>query len=390
MARCPVCASAVLEPFLDLGDVPVFCNVQWPSVDEALRAKRAPLALSACPACGHVCNASYDPDLLAYAPGYDNTQHFSSTFRDYARRLVRRLVDAYDIRGRTVVDIGCGRGDLLQMLCAEGGNRGFGFDPSFAGAGAEGPADVTISRELFTPERGAELAPGLVCCRHVLEHVAAPDDFLVSLRAAVSGRGAPVVYLEVPNGEQLLRESALWDYIYEHVSYFSRRSLALSLEKAGFEILALYEDFGGQFLCADMRPRPGAAPGPGTAADPGGYSAALEAAARHMSEKLRHWRRWTRSLASDGRAAAVWGAGSKGVMFLNLTGAKSPKPIEFAVDQNPNKHGQYIAGTGQQVAPPERIVASGVEEVVVMNQIYFQEITNQLSLLGSRARVLTA
>lgn len=385
MTRCPVCASAAVGPFLDLGEVPVLCNVQWPSPDAALQARTAPLALSACRYCGHVFNAGYDPELLSYAPGYDNPQHFSSTFREYAGRLVQRLVDTYDVHGRTVVDIGCGRGDLLQLMCAAGNNRGYGFDPSFAGEAAAGAADVTISRERFTPEHGAGLAPGLVCCRHVLEHVPAPIEFLAAIREAVA-----VLYLEVPNGEQLLRDAALWDYLYEHVSFFSRRSLRLCLELAGFEILALYEDFGGQFLCADARPAPGATARPAPAAEGRSWEVQLARAAADMEAKLRHWRDWIRSSSRAGRGATIWGAGSKGVMFLNLTGARAPDPIGFAIDQNPHKHGRYISGTGQRIAAPEAIVAARVADVIVMNAIYVQEIAGRLEQLGVRASVLTA
>lgn len=388
MPICPVCASSAVKPFLDLGQVPVFCNVQWPTRTAAEQAKKAGLSLSACGHCGHIFNALYDPDVMAYSPGYDNTQHFSSTFRDYAQRLVERLVGTYDVRNQSVVDIGCGRGDLLQLLCAHGKNRGFGFDPSFAGAAAEEATDVTISREYFTRKHGAEIAPALVCCRHVLEHVPSPIEFLVTIREAISARGSPVLYLEVPNGEQLLRDSAVWDYIYEHVSYFSRRSLELSLKKAGLEILALYEDFGGQFLCADVRSAANtAAAASSTVAS---TDLDIENAALRMNQKLRHWRAWADSLRTSGGRATIWGAGSKGVMFLNLVNAQAPAPIEFAVDQNPNKHGQFIAGTAQQVTGPETIVTSGVQHVVLMNSIYREEISKRLNSLGARADVLIA
>lgn len=386
MSICPVCASSAVKPFLDLGEVPVFCNVQWSTRTIAEQAKKAGLALSSCGHCGHIFNALYDPAVMAYSPGYDNTQHFSSTFQKYAERLVDRLVGTYDVRGQSVVDIGCGRGDLLQLLCARGKNRGFGFDPSFAGAKAEETSDVTISREYFTREHGAEIAPALVCCRHVLEHVPSPVDFLVTIREAISARGAPVLYLEVPNGEQLMRDSAVWDYIYEHVSYFSRRSLELSLRKAGFEILALYEDFGGQFLCADVRP----AKTPGAVSDAARIDLDIDGASLRMNQKLRHWRDWVETLRASGRRATIWGAGSKGVMFVNLTRAQAPAPIEFAVDQNPNKHGQFIAVTAQQVVGPETIVTAGVHEVVLMNSIYKEEISTRLHSLGAEADVLIA
>jgi SAM-dependent methyltransferase len=389
VSQCSVCGSAALNPFIELGDVPIFCNVQWPTREQAAQASTARLSLVACDDCGHIFNAKYDPALLAYSPGYDNTQHFSSTFKRYAEALVTRLKSDYGIRNQVVVDIGCGRGDLLELICADGSNRGYGFDPSFAGARDDSPPNVTISKEYFTGEQGKSLQPSLVCCRHVLEHVPDPIGFLRTMRAAIDNPNRPVFYLEVPNGEHLLRSLSLWDYIYEHVSYFSKQSLELALRKAGFEVLKLYEGFGGQFLCADVRPAT-----TDTAADTVAATNSLREliakSARDMNAKLDAWRQWAADLKSQQRRAAVWGAGSKGVMFLNLLADRAPDAIACAVDQNPNKHGQFISGSAQQVVSPNDLVSKPVDEVVLMNEIYLQEVTERMRSLGVNANLLTA
>ena len=251
---CPACRNSRTTPFLELGDVPVFCNVQWDSRAQAQAAATGPLALTACIDCGHVFNRAFDAARLAYAPGYENSQHASSVFRSYAERLVDRLIELYGIRDRSVVDIGCGRGDLLAMMCERGGNRGYGFDPSYAGSiAAASDRPFTIQREYFGADHAAKIRPSLVSCRHVLEHVEDPIAFLRTLRTAIEACGDAVLYLEVPSGEELLESHGLWDYLYEHVSYFTASSLRAVLNAAGFEVLAMRRDFGGQFLCADAR-----------------------------------------------------------------------------------------------------------------------------------------
>jgi SAM-dependent methyltransferase len=389
VSRCPICESSAVDRFIDLGEVPVFCNVQWPTREQAAKAAKASLALVSCSQCGHIFNDRYDAALLAYSPGYDNTQHFSSTFGRYADALVGRLIDSYGIRGKTVVDIGCGRGDLLRLLCSRGSNRGFGFDPSFAGAmDPEVTADLTISKEYFTREHGQALEPSLVCCRHVLEHVPEPIEFLRTMRAAIDNRNRPVFYLEVPNGEHLLRSLSLWDYIYEHVSYFSQQSLELALRKAGFEVLKLYEDFGGQFLCADVRPAQQA--GSVDAKPINNLQELIVSSAKEMNAKLDRWRSWAAALTAQDRRAAVWGAGSKGVMFLNLLSASAPDAIAYVIDQNPNKHGQYVSGSGQQVVAATELANLPVSQLVLMNPIYVQEVRQRLNALHIDTELVTA
>lgn len=390
MRGCPICGSDNLHPLLEAEGVPVFCNVQWASRDEARAASKARLDIQLCADCGHAHNAAFDGAAVAYSPAYDNSQHFSETFRSYARDLVDRLISAYELRNSAIVDIGCGRGDLLVMLAERGHNRGYGFDPSFA-ASSDGPlpGNVTIERSVFAREHAAELRPSLVCCRHVLEHVSEPVAFLEEIWRAIAPAGFPVLYVEVPNGEQLLRDQAVWDYIYEHYSYFSKRSLQIALSAAGFDILRLEEDFGSQFLCAEARPRERVcgrrdrSVGNWGSADVAGAAAALQG-------KLAHWRAWAEEITRDAHPTTVWGAGSKGVMFLNLLRLSAPSPIDFAIDQNPNKTNRFLAVSGQVVKAPEHLSNVPVEEVVVMNPIYNDEIRSSLSVLGSRARMVTA
>jgi SAM-dependent methyltransferase len=303
---------------------------------------------------------------------------------------VDRLIDTHRLRDKAIVDIGCGRGDLLALFVERGKNRGHGFDPSFsASEDAALPRDVTIRRALFAREHAAELDPALVCCRHVLEHVADPIAFLSEIRQAIAPAASPVLYIEVPSGEQLLRDRAVWDYIYEHYSYFSAQSLQLALSAAGFDVLRLQEDFGGQFLCAEARPSGTVPVGADRRTGDCGLPDIAEAAAAFQG-KLARWRAWAGEVSGNDRRATVWGAGSKGVMFLNLLGLSAPQPIDFAIDQNPNKTNRYLAVSGQVVRPPAHLADAQVDEIVVMNPIYRDEIQGRLSALGSSARVVTA
>jgi SAM-dependent methyltransferase len=388
--RCPVCGTADLHALLDLGTLPVFCNVQFGSREEAARAAMAPFRLAGCGRCGHTFNIAFEPGRVEYAPSYDSSQHFSATFHAYADELVTRLVDTYGLRGATVVDVGCGKGDLLKLLCRAGRNRGFGFDTSYDGDPE--PADAPGTRfegGLFDVDRARELRPSLVSCRHVLEHVPDPVAFLGELAKCLATSPDGVLYIEVPNGQRQLHGSLLWDYIYEHYSYFSPDSLRLALESAGLEVLRLETGFGGQFLCADARLR---TTGETLAAYPpssGSGEALLEAAPRFMA-LLEAWRRWAEALPSDAGTTVLWGAGSKGVTFVNLLDLFVPGPVERIVDQNPGKHGRFVARTGQEIIAPEALLSGDVSTVLVMNPIYTDEISRWLEAHGVDARVIDA
>ena len=116
----------------------------------------------------------------------------------------------------------------------------------------------------------------------------------------------------------------------------------------------------------------------------------LDAAAARLRAVMENWRGWAQRLRETGRPAVLWGAGSKGVTFVNLTGLTADGPVDRLVDQNPNKHGRYVARTGQVIVPPENLLEQPADVVVVMNDIYREEIVSWLRANDIRAEVISA
>jgi hypothetical protein len=77
-------------------------------------------------------------------------------------------------------------------------------------------------------------------------------------------------------------------------------------------------------------------------------------------------------------------------MFLNLLGLASPRPLDFVIDQNPNKANRFVAVSAQVVKPPDHLAKAPVDEVVVMNPIYREEIQQRLSALHVPPRMVIA
>ena len=69
---------------------------------------------------------------LEYRPGYENSLRGSGRFAQYDDALTAALLERYQLRGRLIIEIGCGRGEFLGALCERGGNSGIGFDPSYS------------------------------------------------------------------------------------------------------------------------------------------------------------------------------------------------------------------------------------------------------------------
>jgi hypothetical protein len=383
-AACLACGAAEVEPFLHLPEVPVFCNVLFPTETEALAAPRGDLDLGICRGCGHVFNLAFDPELVRYAEGYENSLHHSPRFQAYAEELAAELRDRHRLIDSHVVEIACGQGDFLKLVCREPGCTGTGFDPSFRGESAG--ISIVIEPEYFGA-RPLEKAVHLICCRHALEHIDGPVSFLEMVKKAIPAGSSPSIFFEVPNSLYSLRDGGVWDFIYEHVSYFCGLSMSACFAKAGFTVRRTWETFAGQFLCLEAdTAEPGAASPELSPVPPVGELVGMAGGlGDQVAGLLDKWRGRFAEIAAEKGRVAVWGVGSKGVTFLNLMGAAGA--VGVPVDINPQKHGLFVPGTGHQVVSPEKLPDLGIRLVLVMNPVYTGEIEGMVRAQGIDAAV---
>lgn len=388
---CPACGHPEMAAFFEVESAPVFCNVLYPDRSAALSAPRAKIALAYCSACGMIANTAFDPRLVAYSPDYENSLHFSPHFQTYAEELARGLIDRHQLFEKDVLEIGCGQGNFLALLAGIGRNRALGFDPSYdpSRSSVAAEAGVAVIPEYFD-ESHADRPADLICCRHVLEHIAQPVEFLEGLRRVLGDRRDTVLFFEVPNGLFTLRDMGVWDIIYEHCSYFTPISLWRTFRQAGLQPIDVTERYGGQFITLEARCRNGAPPSPPT---PGISDADVADMVGRFGDAYRTrveaWQTGLAQIRHEGLKVVLWGAGSKGVTFLNALGIDCTT-VERVVDLNPSKHLRFVPGTGQQVVAPEHLQADPPDRVVVMNPVYRSEIEAMLEKMGLRPDVVPA
>ncbi len=361
-----------------MSGVPIHCNLLHASAAEARAAERGDITLAKCLGCGLLYNTSFDPRRMEYSSRYENALHHSAHFRRYAERLAADLVERHAIHQGGIAEIGCGDGYFLNLLCENSSSHGVGFDP---GGTAVDRGIYQIEATPFDPER-LPLDCQLVCSRHVLEHLPEPLAFLQEIRRASSGAA---VYLEVPNGDYMLTAGAVWDLLYEHCSYYTAAALTTLCRNAGFAVQRCQPAYGEQFLQIELTI------GECPVLTPRRQTAALDGAAGFGDRYQRIARSWElrlRELAAAGRTVALWGAGTKGVMFLNSIEAAAT--IQTVVDLNPEKHDAFVAGTGHRISTPATLTKTSTDVVVAMNPAYLDEIAAQLSELGLQAEVVCA
>jgi len=343
--------------------------------------------LGFCEKCGFIYNTSFDRRFVEYSARCEETQGFSPYFKAWHEKLARRLIDRYSLRGKKIVEIGCGKGEFLALLCELGDNRGVGFDPAYI---PERSAPESVSRIQFIPdlytEKNSEVRGDFLCCKMTLEHISETADFIRMVRCSLRDSPDASVFFQVPNVRRILEDEAFWDIYYEHCSYFSPGSLARLFRKTGFEVLNVGLEYSDQYVTIEARAGDRTAP---LAAedDLADVESLVERFATRVPRRIAEWRNRIEGYRDRGLKTVVWGAGSKGVTFLATMNV--PGAIDCVVDINPNMWAHYMAKTGLEIVGPSVLRDRHPDVVIVMNPIYREEITAELANQGLRPEVIT-
>ncbi|MEW5885080.1 MAG: class I SAM-dependent methyltransferase, partial [Armatimonadota bacterium] len=320
--QCCACGGRSIAVFHEVDNVPVHSCLLISTREEALRFPTGSVQLGFCRDCGFISNLRFDASKLDYSAGYEETQGFSDRFNAFARRLAIDLIDRYDIRGKNVLEIGCGKGEFLALLCGLGGNTGVGIDPSYVEGRLEPEAEARIEfiRDFYS-EKYAHLQGDFVCCRHTLEHIGPVRSFLQTVRRSIGDAHRTVVFFEVPDVGRVLQEAAFWDVYYEHCSYFSQGSLARLFRSCDFDVLRVSRDFDDQYLLIEARP--GAPDDQALRPEDDDLDAIAAWVANfeaNYARKTAQWRKIVDDATHLGLRIVLWGAGSKAVAFLTGLG----------------------------------------------------------------------
>jgi 2-polyprenyl-3-methyl-5-hydroxy-6-metoxy-1,4-benzoquinol methylase len=225
-----------------------------------------PLRTVLCTACGLVWTNPRPSaaDLNAYYETSYRADYKGQTTPPI-RKIVRGFLGAADrrstlraFRARTMLDVGCGAGELVYLMRREGLDAS-GLEPGIAFADfARTVLDVPIQTAGVDDATIAAESQDLVTMYHALEHVPDPMAVLMTVRPWIRQGGHLVV--EVPNIAACV-QAPNHQYHYAHLHHFTATTLAAFGEAAGFRLVETrYTDDRGNVICVFRRdgdqPRP--------------------------------------------------------------------------------------------------------------------------------------
>lgn len=375
--RCLNCQSTEIENFFVLKNAPVQSIVTIKSYQDAIAIPKKDLTLAFCNNCGFIFNSTFDTSLDMYTKGYEDQQGFSKTWLSFITASTEKFIDRYGIRDKDIIEIGCGKGDFLQLICKLGNNRGIGIDPAYVPGRLEENQNLKFIGEFYSEKHG-DLPADVIVCRHTMEHIHDNYNFVKTIRKSIKNNKDVIILIEVPSIVRILRINAFWDIFYEHCSYFSPGSLARLFRMNHFEVLDNYIEYDDQYLFLEARPSQEISASVHPAEE------SVEQLKKYVDEfvvkindELDRWKQQLLKMKSNNKKVAVWGGGSKSVGFL--THFYHLDVVKHVVDINPHMQGNFIPGIGIQYVNPEFMKQFQPDVIIIMNGIYKNEIGKMLA-----------
>ena len=124
-ARCPSCGAHGATHFHSVARTPVTCASIFDTAEEARAVPSGRVDLFLCGDCGLIFNPNFDAALAEVGARYEGSQAASAHFSQFARTLASSWIERHRLRGKPVLEIGCGNGEFLARTASERPERDY-------------------------------------------------------------------------------------------------------------------------------------------------------------------------------------------------------------------------------------------------------------------------
>jgi hypothetical protein len=291
--------------------------------------------------------------------------------------------------GDRVIEVGAADGYLLSIFNGKGAKT-LGFEAAENLCQLASDNGVNVINALFTKE-SLELIPEdfktaqLLVLLHTFDHLSDPAPFLDAVRQVLDPKRG-VFLIEVHDLKDIYSKHETALFGHEHATYLHYGSMTRLLKRHGFRVIDF--NFLSKEVCRGSSMLVAATPeGSELSSAPNLFafeSPELDKLSTFLqfqaavSRSFARLRQYVESGKSTGNRFAGYGGWGRGVTTLAMAGLTA-NHLEFVVDGNRNLHGCYTPVTSLPIVGPESVNKQAVDEIIVFNYAYINEIRNTLS-----------
>lgn len=291
--------------------------------------------------------------------------------------------------GDKVIEVGAADGYLLSLF-QENGASILGFEAAGNLCQLASDKGITVINDLFTNESLGKIPDDYKMVQwlvllHTFDHLYDPAPFLDTVRQVIDPKRG-VFLIEVHDLHDIYEKHETALFGHEHATYLHYGSMSRFLKGHGFRLIDFNflpkETCRGSSMLVAATPENSelvAAPNLSTFDNPAldDLSTFMEFQAA-VTRSFDGLRQYVEEQKQTGKRFAGYGGWGRGVTMLAMVGL-SDKHLEFVVDGNQNLHGCYTPVTSLPIVGPESVTRDVIDEVIVFNYAYIDEIRGTLS-----------
>ena len=350
MKLCKLCGSDLKKPIFTLPNMPASAQG---FVNKKNKSKQD-LELFECPHCSLV--------QLACKPVtyYKEVVRATAISKEmYSLRLKQFKQFFKNYKCKKTIEIGSGTGDYLKILTQVNKNS-FGLEAGKKNIIACKKAGLKVFEGyLDKGNQKIKNAPyDSFIIMNFLEHFPHP---LTALKAIWNNLVDNAFgFVEVPNYDMILKNKLYSELIPDHLLYFTKETLSLMLNLAGFEVIKINTIFHDYILQAEVKKR-----------NLPSYAAFEEEVTKNKKQIENLLKQF------PNKDLAVWGAGHQALALMSICGLNDKK-VRYVVDSAPFKQNKLTPATFIRIVSPDYFIKNYPKAVLVIAGGYNNEIVKQI------------
>ena len=180
---------------------------------------------------------------------------FSEEMGFFRDEQFKDFIEAHRLEGKDILEVGCGKGEYMSLMDGHGANV-YGIEHSAASVGVCREDNLNVNKgyiETASQDLGFNKKFDAFFILNFLEHLPNINEVLRGIANNLNEDAVGLV--EVPNFDMILRNNLFSEFISDHLYYFTKDTLRMTLERNGFEIIECKEIWYDYIISAVVKKR---------------------------------------------------------------------------------------------------------------------------------------